>query len=311
MIEPRRILIVRLGAMGDVLHAMPAVSTVKASFPMASVVWALDPKWTPLLEGCPFVDEVVAFDRRSASSVRDTLAALRREPFEAALDFQGLMKSALLARASRAEERWGFATEKLREPLAAILYTKQARTSAAHVVDMNLDLAAAAGATERSVAFHVPKGGPEGQLPEEPFVLANPLAGWPAKQWPLERYAVLAERTRLVVNGPPPAEGVLREIKGAWVHLSGLAGLIDATHRARAVVGLDSGPLHLAAALSKPGVALFGPTDPTRNGPYGGSMTVLRAAGAQTSYKRREQIDPSMEALTVDEVWRALERMLG
>jgi heptosyltransferase-1 len=102
----------------------------------------------------------------------------------------------------------------------------------------------------------------------------------------------------------------LARIDGARVHTSGLPGLIDATRRAAAVVGVDSGPLHLAAALEKPGLAIFGPTDPERNGPYGGSLQVLRSPRAVTSYKRLAAIDRSMRDVTVDEVFAALERQL-
>jgi heptosyltransferase-1 len=103
---------------------------------------------------------------------------------------------------------------------------------------------------------------------------------------------------------------VLRSVEGAHVHISGIAGLIDATRRATAVLGLDSGPMHLGAALRKPGVALFGQTDPARNGPYGGTMIVLRDASAVTSYKRYDSIDPAMQALTPDRVFDALKAAL-
>src|SRR5207253_3742167 len=128
------------------------------------------------------------------------------------------------------------------------------------------------------------------------FVLACPVAGWGSKQWPLERYEELAALldVPLVVNGPPDAGPILRQIRGAEVHLSWIPGLIHATRRAHAVVGVDSGPMHLAAALAKPGVAVYGPTDPARHGPYGGSMRVLRGANAVTSYKRRAACDASM-----------------
>jgi len=154
-------------------------------------------------------------------------------------------------------------------------------------------------------------------LPAGRFVLASPLAGWGAKQWPLERYAELARLLRqelavaLAVNGPPQAASQLEAIAGAIPHLSGLPGLIDATRRAAAVVGVDSGPLHLAAALGKPGVAIFGPTDPARNGPYGGSLEVLRDPAAATSYKRRSEPDPSMLAITPAMVFESLRRQLA
>src|SRR5437588_3824038 len=110
----------------------------------------------------------------------------------------------------------------------------------------------------------------------------------------------------LVVNGPPSSAELLAGIDGAHPHTSGVAGLIYATRRARAVVGVDSGPLHLAAALEKPGVAIFGPTDPRRNGPYRSTLQVLRSAGAVTSYKRNPEIDSSMRAISPDEVFTAL-----
>jgi heptosyltransferase-1 len=161
----------------------------------------------------------------------------------------------------------------------------------------------------------LPEGRREGELPER-FVLAAPLAGWTSKQWPLENYAPLARRLKedfglsLVLNGAPNAEAALGAVEGASVHVSGIAGLIDATRRATAVVGLDSGPMHLAAALGKPGVALFGPTDPARNGPYGDSLTVLRDPSAKTSYQRGSVIDPALRALTPDVVAAALSRSL-
>jgi len=131
-------------------------------------------------------------------------------------------------------------------------------------------------------------------------VLASPLAGWGAKQWPMEYWTELARHIDLplVVNGPPDAAPLLQQILGAHVHLSGIRGLIDATRRAHVVVGVDSGPLHLAAALLKTGVAIYGPTNPGRNGPYGGSFRVLRAPDAVTSYSRPADPDRSMRAIT-------------
>jgi heptosyltransferase-1 len=115
----------------------------------------------------------------------------------------------------------------------------------------------------------------------------------------------------LVLNGAPQAQARLRAVAGVQVHLSGIEGLIDATRRAAAVLGLDSGPLHLAAALQRPGVALFGPTDPERNGPWGGSLRTLRATGAETSYRRRDEIHASMRALSVEMVLAALRAELS
>ena len=179
----------------------------------------------------------------------------------------------------------------------------------------NLDLAAAAGAHSALHTFPLPPGQPHSDLPEGDFVLASPLAGWRSKQWPAEHYRALAIRLRrelaipLVINGP--AGTIFRDIPEALLHTSGLPGLIYATRRAAAVIGVDSGPLHLAAALGKPGVAIFGPTDPARNGPYGESFQVMRSPSAVTTYKRGGSIDESMRQVTPDEVFEALRTLLG
>jgi heptosyltransferase-1 len=184
-------------------------------------------------------------------------------------------------------------------------------TNSAHIVDRNLELVAAAGASSILRAFTLPEGAPEGRLPDGKFVLASPLAGWGAKQWPLEQFEHLASLLDLplVVNGAPDSAEILKRIHGAHVHISGIAGLIDATRRAHAVVGVDSGPMHLAAALGKPGIAIFGTTDPARNGPYGGSLRVLRSPAAVTTYKRNAS-DSYMRAISADAVAEALAAVL-
>jgi heptosyltransferase-1 len=302
-----RILVVRLSSMGDVIHALPAVASLKHSFPHSHVAWVIRQRWTPLLEGNPFVDEVIPFERTLAGIV-DTRRELRKNRFDLAIDFQGLIQSALVAAAARPDRIAGFHRSQVREKGATLFYSQCVHARAQHVVDRNLELVTAAGASSLLHTFSLPEGSPEGGLPEGKFVLASPLAGWGSKQWPVEFYQELASRldVPLVVNGPPDAAEILSTIRGAHVHLSGIAGLIHATRRAQAVVGVDSGPLHLAAALSKPGVAIFGPTDPSRNGPYGGTIRVLRSAGVATTYKRAAETHDSMRAISPDDVLEAL-----
>jgi heptosyltransferase-1 len=299
----RRILVVRLGAMGDIIHTLPAVASVKQSFPHSHLSWVVEERWTPLLEGNPFVDEIITVGRRTVSTVLALRKRLRAGRFDTAIDFQGLLKSAIGASFARPERLFGYHRSQARESLAALFYSTQVKASTRHVVDRNIELASAAGATAISHKFILPPGRPEGTLPNGPFVLANPLAGWSSKQWPLENYLVLAKQLDLplVLNVPHPIAA-----PGAALHISGLPGLIDATRRAIAVIGVDSGPLHLAAALGKPGVAIFGPTDPARNGPYGGSLTVLRSNHAETTYKRHTEVAHSMRAITPDHVLSAL-----
>ena len=153
--------------------------------------------------------------------------------------------------------------------------------------------------------------------------LRRPAAGWKAKQWPSAYYSRLARLLAdglgwpLVLNCSPgervEVEAIVREAPrdSCVVNVSSVEGLIGVTRHARAVVGVDSGPLHLAAALGKAGVALFGPTDPARNGPYGDSFTTLRAAEAVTTHKRRRSIAPSMLALEPESVFQALEMQIS
>jgi lipopolysaccharide heptosyltransferase I len=310
------ILVVRLGAMGDIIHALPAVASLKNSHPGSRITWIVEPRWAPLLEDNPFVDRVTLLRRDSLSSLFASWRALRSGRYDLAVDFQGLIKSALTASSASPRFIFGFHHSQVRERAAALFYSNKTRSSAAHVVDRNLDLAAAAGAATMVRVFPIPAGRPEGDLPGCDFVLASPLAGWRSKQWPMEHYQALAARLHhdlgipLVLNLPPGT--ALPPVRGALLHFSGLPGLIDATRRAAAVLGVDSGPMHLAAALGRPGVAIFGPTDPSRNGPYGGvSLKVLRAADAATTYKRGSAIDDSMRRVGPDEVFETLKTVLG
>jgi heptosyltransferase-1 len=306
------LLVVRLGSMGDVIHALPAVATLKHSYPGYRLSWVIDPRWACLLAGNPFVDDVILLDRHTLSGIARAWRQLRARRFNFAVDFQGLFKSALAASVARPDRMYGFHQSQVRERIAALFYSNRVRVQSAHVVDRNLELAAAAGAASMVSVFPLPEGCAEGQLPDGDFVLASPLAGWPGKQWPLESFSSLARLLQsrlgmpLVLNVPPQAASLVTQATGALMHVSGVPGLLHATRAARAVVGIDSGPLHLAAALEKPGVAIFGPTDPARNGPYGKSFTVVRDPRAVTSYKRSREIDASMRAIQPEAVLEAL-----
>ena len=328
-----RILVARLGALGDVIQTLPAVADLRNRLPEARIAWAVEGRWAPILEGNPHVDDVIPVALRRWRTLSNGSGAwaeavrfarnLRARGFDLAIDFQGLLKSAVLAGLSGARERAGFDRVLLREPLAEIAYTRRIRTSRPHVVDRYRELAAfVTGSTASGRAeFPLPAGGLRPDLPAG-FVLASPQAGWAGKQWPEEHYERLAvriwsnHRIPLAVDCAPGAEALIDRISanapaGSVVaHPSTLPELVGATRHARAVVGVDSGPLHLAAALARPGVAIFGPTDPSRNGPYGDSITVLRAAGAATTYKRDGDSHPSMHACTPDQVYERLRPLL-
>lgn len=318
---PQRILIVRLGAFGDVLHTLAAAATVRENCPQARIDWLVEPCWRPLLEGNPHINEAVPFDRRDLGGAFATLRQLRARSYDLIIDFQGLIKSALPAWLAGATAITGYSRKAARESIAALFYSRTFTPASRHIVDQHVELATYAlardvAAPRARIEFPIPRGVEEGALPGR-FLLACPLAGWGSKQWPLEHYAELAGLTQaqlglpLVVNGAHAQEARLRGIPGAMVHLSGLPGLIDATRRATAVLGLDSGPLHLAAALRKPGVALFGPTDPARNGPYCDTISVLRDPRSPVTYQRTAAPDAGLAAITPARVLEALAAALA
>jgi heptosyltransferase-1 len=301
--------------MGDVIHALPAVASLKHSFPGSHLTWLIEAQWAPLIEQNPYVDRVAILERGNPGAWLRSWRKLRSGRFDFAVDFQGLMKSAAAASMARPDCIFGFHQSQARERAAALFYSNRTMARAAHVIDRNLELANDAGAANVLRTFPLPMGMAEGELPAAGFVLASPLAGWRSKQWPLAFYSRLASRLDrelelpLVLDGPP-GSSQFASVSGAVPHCSTLAGLIQATRQATAVIGVDSGPMHLAAALGKPGVAIFGPTDPTRNGPYGGTFTVLRSPRAVTSYKRAATIDASMREIDPDSVFEALKAQL-
>jgi heptosyltransferase I len=315
-VHPAResILVVRLGAMGDIVHALPAVASLKRSFPEHTLTWVVKSRWIDLLEGNPYVDRVLALgDQESTFISGRRLWSLQPD---AAFDFQGLLQSALIGRLARPRVFWGFDRSVARERFASAFFTHAVRVTGPHRIQRNLQLVRAAGAATITDEVWLPEGRAEGDLPASAFVLASPFAGWAGKQWPLERYVQLAallarEGLPLVMNVSKELASSLRGVPNVQVHVSSIAGLIHATRRSAAVVGVDSGPLHVAAGLGKPGVAIFGPTDPAATGPYGGSMRVLRTPEAHTTYDRHKEIQASMLSIEASDVFSAVMQAIG
>jgi heptosyltransferase-1 len=302
--------------MGDILHAVPAVSSLKLSFPDCRLVWLVNPKWVDLLTGNPAIDKVVPFDRSNLSALWQLRKVLRKYEFEAAVDFQGLLQSAFAGRFSGARVLYGFSRNVAREPLASLLYTERVHVTGPHRIERNLQLIQAMDARELTRESWIPPGASEGQLPSNPYVLASPFAGWKGKEWPFDRYEPLGKRLKeegleLVISVPRQQAHRSRPSPNVFVYSSSVPGLIHATRNATAVLGVDSGPLHLAAALKKPGVALFGPTDPAQTGPFNSPMIVLRDSAIETTYKRGKTVHPSMAGLEVEDVAQALLRSIA
>lgn len=349
--EERPLLIVRLGAMGDILHALPAVALLRRALPETSIGWVVERRWRELLcaEGAalcgsrnaarPLLDAVHLVDTKrwrknlfSWQTRREFVASLgelRAVGYQTALDFQGAMKSAIVARLAHASTVVGF--RHPRESLARLFYTATVAAHGRHVVEQNMELAQRwlqRIGQERATATLAPglallphdaaaehrieeflRGR---ELAQTPLAILNPGAGWAAKQWPVARYGELAKRlaeqgVRSVINYGPGEEALAERVVevggGKAVALcTSLGELIALSRRARLFVGGDTGPMHLAALLGVRTIALFGPTDPGRNGPFWAGSRVLRDAASVTSYSHRRLQDAGLERLSVQDV---------
>ena len=298
-----RLLIVRLSSLGDVIHALPIAANARRAG--AEVAWVTETAYRDLLEGNPDVDRVFHADTkrwrrrplsaRTLSEIRTLSRGLREFAADAVIDAQGLWKSALLARSAGAPVV-GFGAADRREPASAILCDLPVRPlPGGHVVDRNLALAEAAGlpvARRRPDArFLLGKAAVEADafLSEQsrPFAVYHPGAGRPEKAWGEARFAALADLlTRYrglsaVVSWGPGDEERARKMSGMLPHartlpLLSLPGLARVVAASSLFVAGDTGPLHLADALGTPTLALFGPTDPARNGPYRSPGSAIR-----------------------------------
>jgi heptosyltransferase I len=347
--QSERILMVRLGSMGDVIHALPAAQALRDAFPQATIGWLIEERWAQLLcvpgaprrgprsPARPLVDWVHTVDLRAWRESLFTLPTIqqiarvwndvRSAKYDIAIDLQGAIRSAILARWSGARAVWGAAQPW--EPPASLWYTRRVVTHGAHVIEQNLSLVQAVA--QRKLDHAIP------QLPYDlrsehvierlltesgvsDFAVLNPGAGWGAKRWPPERYGLVAKSlgcvgVRSIINHGPGEEELARQSQaascGAGIPLkSSISELIALMRRAKLFIGGDTGPLHLASALHVPVVAIFGPTDPARNGPYGTRSIVLRNPASRTTHARHSQPDLGLLDISVDVVVRAARELL-
>jgi ADP-heptose:LPS heptosyltransferase len=334
MTEPR-FLVVRLGSLGDIVHTFPAVAGLRESFPSAEIIWLTHPRWRDLVESSELATEVWETETRSYSSVREILARIREKRFTAAIDYQGLWKSAAFPFLGRVPRRIGFSSHSIREFGVPLLYTDRVRGTLTHIADQNGELSLCAGARNRvgSVTLSVPS------LQEafvvqllrgfsiDRYVVLSPAGGWPSKCWPPDRYGALCQQIcaslglRCVLNQGPGDEACIAAVKAASgeaepiAYNGSLGQLMALLRNALCIVGGDTGPLHLAVALDTPAIALFGPTDPARNGPYRspgapGNDVVLRSPQAKTTYKRGDHPDPALLELDVATVFNAVRSLV-
>jgi heptosyltransferase-1 len=339
------ILIVRLGALGDVVHAVPAAAALRERFPDAQIDWLIDAKHRDMLDLVTVIDRAVPIEAPTVRGWIDAVRRLRAVRYDVAIDFQGLLKSAVLARASGAPRVIGFSIWHLREKTARPFYSETEQRSQPdretrppgdrpdrHVIHKNLDLLRTLGIDDAPIRF--PLAAPDSAAlaavradvgPATPFALLNPGAAWPNKRWPPERFGEIAAFLRdvrglasIVLWGPgeePIARAVVAASSGA-ARLAPVTSLVDLLALSRAaslMVSGDTGPLHIAGAAGTPIVALFGPTDPARNGPWSEhDVTLSRYAACGCHYKRRcHRSNWCLEEIAVAEVTAAIQRRLA
>ena len=343
--EQLRVLIVRLGAMGDILHALPAITALRAAHPGWFLGWAVEPQWRSLLAAdappapqagtrqMPLVDRIhtVAakqWGRRplAPSTLRDILASradLRRARYDVCVDLQGAVRSAVIASWAGPQRLIGEAEP--REPMARWWFTERVSTRGIHVIEQAAEVARTVAGDALPLGLpRLPFDPPaeawcELQAPAEPFVLLSPGAGWGAKRWPIERYAavacaLVAEGLAVVVNASPAERSLGEQLarhRGVTALEPTLAQLIALSRRAALAIAGDTGPLHLAAALGRPTVGIYGPTDPARNGPFHGEHIILRHPESRRDHARRAEPEAGLLTITPDEVLSAARTLLA
>ena len=345
-----KILIVRLGAMGDILHALPAATSMRAALPDATIGWLVERKWTELLaakdQTCgPVVNVIHEVDTQrwrkqtlsagTHAEISSSFRAIRAMHYDVVLDFQGSIKSAAFSALSGGRLRAGYVNP--REPLARFFYSQRFPRLGDHVIEQNHGLAVQA--LKKYLDEHQAKSNllaPE--LPHDPaaaawaqdeiqrlgiasFVIINPGAGWGAKQWPPERFGEVARALavhglKTLVNAAKGEESLAAPViqasgGNAFELRCTISQLIALTRRARLFIGGDTGPLHLAAAIGIPVVGLFGPTDPARTGPFGTKAIALRHPESKTTFSHHSNTEPGLLKIQADEVISAARWLLG
>lgn len=322
-----RVLAIKLSSLGDLFHAVPAVHRLKAGLG-ARIDWVTQREYAGLVSCFSDVDRVIAFPRRG--TIRHFpafLRSLREERYDFTIDFQGLLKSALVGRLARAGERIG---PSFHREGAGLFYTRTAgvRNKERHAVDENLEMAEALGAPAGPIEYplHFPDFKP---TERGPFVAVAPLSRWPSKNWPSARFVEVLKRlqaergaTVYLLGGPLDrylCEGMAAQLTGPVFNLAGRISLPEMGGVLKAMnllLANDTGPIHLAAAIGTPVLAVFGPTDPVRTGPFGAGHQVLtaQACDCRPCLSRRctrAESSLCLEAVSVDEVTAHALRMLG
>lgn len=331
-----RILLVRLSAIGDAIHAMPVACALREHFPHAYLAWAVEQRAGELIEGHPAIDQRIVLPRgwlRSPTRVWCLRKQLKKLAFDTAIDAQGLTKSAVVAWLSGAKRRIGMGGRWGRE-ISRWLNNELVDTDGLHAIERGLKLLEPLGIQSPAVRFEVPAAAADQNAAREiihglglddGFVLIASGAGWPSKLWPVDRYAAVAaymglrwNLSSLLIWGNDAertrAEQIIAAAEGharlcPKITLLQLAGVARLAHFA---IGSDTGPLHVAAAAGTPCIGLYGPWPADKHGPYGPQHINLQKMCMEgTTHQRRHAPSQFMEAIDVGLVFEACDRMMS
>jgi heptosyltransferase-1 len=276
------ILIVKPSSLGDVIHALPTVNRIRQRFPDAHIAWLINAELSSLLQRCPVINERIEFHRRDSGAWLPLLKQLRRQHFDLVVDLQGLLRTGIFSAATRAPRRIGLSDAR---EGARLFYTEVVPVVSEHAVSRYLCAARQLGCPDSPVEF--PLG--IGDQRHANLIAVNPLARWETKIWGDERFSALLDRLpleRVVLIGSARERDRIEAInRGRARNLAGTLDLYELAELYRqcaVVITNDTGPMHLAAAVGTPVIALFGPTDPALVGPYGKGHIVLQNMRAVT-----------------------------
>ena len=301
----KNILIVKLSAIGDVIHALPVAHALKQTYPNARITWVVEKPAYDLLTNNPDIDEIIIFDKPKFKSLAGLLTngyafakKLKSYKFDLAIDLQGLFKSAAISYLSGAAKRLVYCNAREQSHLVGQRICGEHELD--HVVERYLDVARYLGCKVDLVLFPINITESEekkttaiihhaGLKLENPYVVLAPGTNWASKCWPPAHFAKLADMLYdkniipLLIGGPNDkrlAQEIINNAKIPPIDLTGKTSMKQLAYiikKSQAFVGGDTGPMHLAVAVETPTVAMFGPTDPQRNGPYGDKHTALLA----------------------------------
>jgi len=336
------ILIVKLSAIGDVIHTLPSLAALRRLYPEAHITWVVEEAAADLVKNHPCLDAVLVSRRKKWSKdfrsghfrsvfkeINFFIKNLRQRPYDLVIDFHGLFKSSIIVFLSRGKRRLGY--DSLQELSGLFLNEKIPEDMSKHAVDRYLDFPRYLGAKTQSAQFILPTDEDaqakvqnllhKYNLEDKEFIAVNPVALWETKLWSNEKFARLADlisdklKMKVVFTGSEkePLNKIISLMTTEGINFGGETSLLDLAclyKKARMVISTDSGPMHLAAAAGTPVIALFGPTDPARTGPYGSGHAVIRAElSCSPCFLKKCPTKKCMEDISPGQVFAAVEKI--